>query len=143
MSVSTDRQLDIESHDDVAALIPAPSADRVARKEAKRLAKAATRARKRGEPSASSISEAGGGSDAAEVPTSVSGHSPAVSDRFKACDLCAARQPLLYRCQIDATRAWKFCCPSCWPSVSGGIADGNRETHPHYRYGGTWKFFKR
>ncbi len=68
---------------------------------------------------------------------------PDGSALFKACDLCAKRQPLLYRCQIDATRAWRFVCPSCWPAVSGGITDGNKETHPHYRYGGTWKYFKR
>ena len=113
---TTDSQPDSEPHGD-AAMMPA-------RKEAKRLAKAAARARKRGEPAAADAGDAG-------------------FELFKACDLCAQRQPLLYRCQIDATRAWKFACPSCWPSVSGGIADGNRETHPHYRYGGTWKYFKR
>ena len=111
-------------------MISAASLERTARKVATKLAKAATRARKRGEPAADADAEA-------EV------HSPAGSELFKACDLCVERKPLLYRCQIDATRSWKFVCPLCWPGVSGGIADGNRETHPHYRYGGTWKYFKR
>jgi hypothetical protein len=62
---------------------------------------------------------------------------------FKPCDLCSKRCPLLYRCQIDASRAWRFVCPACWPRVSGGVTDGNKETHPYYRYGGTWKYFKR
>ena len=120
-----------------AAMMPAPSAERTARKEAKLLAKSAARARKRGEPAAAAVADAGAPGAAA------AGHAPAGPELFKACDLCAKRQPLLYRCQIDATRAWKFTCPSCWPSVSGGVADGNRATHPHYRYGGTWKYFKR
>jgi len=115
-----------------------------ARKEAKRLAKAASRSLKRGEPAAAAVMDAGGSPDMAGAPSAAAaGPSAAGSELFKACDLCAARRPLLYRCQVDATRAWKFCCPSCWPSVSGGITDGNRETHPHYRYGGTWKYFKR
>ena len=53
------------------------------------------------------------------------------------------RQTLLYRCRIDASRAWRFVCPACWPGVSGGVTDGNRATHPWYAYGGTWKYFKR
>ena len=53
------------------------------------------------------------------------------------------RQTLLYRCRIDASRAWRFVCPACWPSVSGGVTDGNPATHPWYTYGGTWKHFKR
>jgi hypothetical protein len=124
-------------------MIPALiSAERTARKEAQKLVKAATRARKRGEPP--TASGAGGSAGVAGAPdAAAAGHSPPGSELFKACDLCTKRQPLLYRCQIDATRAWKFACPSCWPGVSGGIADGNRETHPHYRYGGTWKYFKR
>lgn len=120
-----------------AAVLPAPSAERSARKEATRLAKAVARARKRGEPAAAAAADTSGSAGVAGAPDA-SG-----SELFKACDLCATRQPLLYRCQIDATRAWRFVCPSCWPGVSGGIADGNKETHAHYRYGGTWKFFKR
>ena len=123
------------------------SAERTARKEAQKLVKAATRARKRGEPlTPAAVSGAGGGSAGAAGAQSAAATGPsppAGSEVFKECDLCTKRQPLLYRCQIDATRAWKFVCPSCWPGVSGGIADGNRETHPHYRYGGTWKYFKR
>jgi hypothetical protein len=135
MSASVDFPLSgATDRDSVDAAKPAPCPERAARKEAKRLTKASARARKRGEPAAAAAAGAGGSADAA---------APAGSDLFKACDLCAKRQPLLYRCQIDATRAWKFCCPSCWPSVSGGITDGNKETHPHYRYGGTWKYFKR
>lgn len=132
--------LECESRD--VAATPA-AAERAVRKDAKRLAKAASRASKRGEPAAA-VAAAGGSADVAGAPTSsAAGHSPAGSELFKACDLCAVRQPLLYRCTTDATRAWRFVCPACWPRVSGGVADGNRETHPHYRYGGTWKYFKR
>lgn len=61
----------------------------------------------------------------------------------KPCDLCGAMCAKLFRCQIDASGRWRFVCPDCWPSVSGGVTDGNVATHPHYRYGGTWKLFKR
>lgn len=56
----------------------------------------------------------------------------------KKCDLCARGVDLLVRCQIDETLKWKLVCGPCWPSVSGGVVDGDA-AHPHYRYGGLWK----
>lgn len=62
---------------------------------------------------------------------------------LKRCDLCGHERALLYRCTVDASQAWRFVCAgACWDSVSGGVADG-APSHPHYRYGGTWKLFKR
>lgn len=63
-------------------------------------------------------------------------------DQRKPCELCQQPQVLLYRCRIDASAVWRMVCPVCWPGVSGGVADGDA-AHPHYRYGGTWKLFKR
>lgn len=60
----------------------------------------------------------------------------------KSCTLCSQPQPVLVRCQIDATGAWHFVCPGhCWRSVSGGTIDaaGHRDEFPHYRYGGMYK----
>lgn len=30
-------------------------------------------------------------------------------------------------------------CGKCWPSVSGGVPDGDSSKFPHYQYGGLWK----
>eukprot|EP00297_Palpitomonas_bilix_P020965 CAMPEP_0113874444 /NCGR_PEP_ID=MMETSP0780_2-20120614/4337_1 /TAXON_ID=652834 /ORGANISM="Palpitomonas bilix" /LENGTH=56 /DNA_ID=CAMNT_0000860217 /DNA_START=104 /DNA_END=271 /DNA_ORIENTATION=+ /assembly_acc=CAM_ASM_000599 len=56
---------------------------------------------------------------------------------MKICDLCKEAKDLLYRCRIDKTKKWHFVCKKCWPSVSGGVVDGDAQ-HPHYQYGGTW-----
>lgn len=62
---------------------------------------------------------------------------------LKRCDLCGVERELLYRCTVDASQAWRFVCAgACWNSVSGGVTDGDA-AHPAYRYGGTWKLFKR
>ena len=29
-------------------------------------------------------------------------------------------------------------CGRCWPTVSGGVPDGDAD-HPHYQYGGLWR----
>ena len=57
----------------------------------------------------------------------------------KECDLCDKSVDLLIRCTIDATQQYRLVCGTCWPSVSGGVTDGNLQTHPHYNYGGVWK----
>jgi len=57
----------------------------------------------------------------------------------KACDLCHKRVDLLVRCTVDETQQYRMVCGRCWPDVSGGVPDGVRATHPHYRYGGLWK----
>ena len=109
-----------ESGDDDSPTPPASRAGRSTkpgredRKAAKAAAKAATRAKR----------DAGG-------------------IALKRCDLCGHERALLYRCTVDASQAWRFVCAgACWDSVSGGVADG-APSHPHYRYGGTWKLFKR
>lgn len=56
----------------------------------------------------------------------------------KQCDACDKSVDLLIRCQIDETKAWKMVCGKCWRVVSGGQVDGDAD-HPHYRYGGLWK----
>ena len=56
----------------------------------------------------------------------------------KPCHLCNQGVDLLIRCQIDESKAWRMVCGKCWPSISGGVADGTLE-FPHYRYGGLWK----
>ena len=57
----------------------------------------------------------------------------------KQCDLCDNSVDMLIRCTIDATQQYRMVCGNCWPSVSGGVTDGNLQTHPHYNYGGVWK----
>ena len=60
----------------------------------------------------------------------------------KPCTLCSKPQPVLVRCQIDASGTWHLVCPGkCWTSVSGGTIDaaGHRDEFPYYRYGGMWK----
>ena len=57
----------------------------------------------------------------------------------KSCDLCDKSVDMLIRCTIDATQQYQMVCGTCWPSVSGGVTDGNPHTHPHYNYGGVWK----
>jgi hypothetical protein len=61
---------------------------------------------------------------------------------FRPCHLCAGAHPLLVRCRMDASGAWRFVCGRCWVTVSGGGTDGDA-AHPHYRYGGEWRAFKR
>ena len=56
----------------------------------------------------------------------------------KACDLCGQGVDHLIRCQTDKDLAWRMVCLPCWPSVSGGVTDGDA-AHPFYRYGGVWK----
>lgn len=56
----------------------------------------------------------------------------------KPCDLCSKKVDLLIRCQTDASGVFRMVCGKCWPSVSGGVVDGDAE-HPFYRYGGLWK----
>merc|ERR1711907_554501 len=56
----------------------------------------------------------------------------------KPCHLCNQGVDLLIRRQIDESKAWRMVCGKCWPSISGGVADGTLE-FPHYRYGGLWK----
>lgn len=56
----------------------------------------------------------------------------------KECSLCIKPVDVLIRCQIDASMKWKMVCNDCWPSVSGGVADGDA-SHPHYKYGGLWR----
>jgi len=57
----------------------------------------------------------------------------------KRCDVCDKSVDLLVRCQVDATLKWTMVCGKCWHAVSGGVVDGNPDTHPYYRYGGLWK----
>jgi len=57
----------------------------------------------------------------------------------KPCDVCSKEVDMLIRCTIDATQQYRMVCGTCWPSVSGGVTDGNPHTHPHYNYGGVWK----
>merc|ERR1740130_2682584 len=57
----------------------------------------------------------------------------------KACQICSTPVDMLIRCTIDETQQYKMICGSCWPSISGGIPDGNSKTHPYYNYGGLWK----
>jgi len=57
----------------------------------------------------------------------------------KECELCEKPVDMLIRCTIDATQQYCMVCGNCWPSVSGGVTDGNPHTHPHYNYGGVWK----
>lgn len=88
--------------------------ERAARKEAVKRAKAVRRARREGT------------------------HQDPDAGR-KHCDVCHGAKDMLIRCQIDATREWKMVCGKCWHEVSGGVVDGNPETHPYYRYGGLWR----
>jgi len=57
----------------------------------------------------------------------------------KPCDVCERSVNQLIRCQTDATKIWRMVCTKCWPSVSGGVVDGDLTRFPHYRYGGLWK----
>ena len=57
----------------------------------------------------------------------------------KTCTVCGKSVDLLVRCTIDQSGEWNMVCGPCWPSVSGGVVDGDPRTHPHYRYGGLWK----
>jgi len=57
----------------------------------------------------------------------------------KQCDLCDKSVDMLIRCTMDVTQQYRMVCGKCWPSVSGGVTDGNLQTHPHYHYGGVWK----
>ena len=57
---------------------------------------------------------------------------------YKPCHLCIGAHPLLIRCRIDASGAWRMVCGKCWKKVSGGVTDGDA-AHPHYVYGGLWK----
>merc|ERR1711865_1225384 len=57
----------------------------------------------------------------------------------KPCDVCSKEVDMLIRCTMDATQQYRMVCGKCWPSVSGGVTDGNPHTHPHYNYGGVWK----
>jgi hypothetical protein len=57
----------------------------------------------------------------------------------KPCDLCFKNVDMLIRCTIDETQKYKMICGKCWPTISGGIPDGNSNTHPYYTYGGLWK----
>jgi hypothetical protein len=57
----------------------------------------------------------------------------------KSCQICSTPVDMLIRCTIDETQQYKMICGSCWPSISGGIPDGNSKTHPYYNYGGLWK----
>ena len=88
--------------------------EREARKKATKLAKAERRARREGRPL-----------------------DP--NDGRKKCDVCLGMKDMLIRCQIDASKDWKMVCGKCWHGVSGGIVDGNPETHPYYKYGGLWR----
>ena len=36
---------------------------------------------------------------------------------LKSCSQCGQEAMKLYRCQVDASGAWVFVCPACWPSV--------------------------
>lgn len=54
--------------------------------------------------------------------------------RVKACAQCQMIRNTLYRVVIDETGAWFLICADCRTKV---------ETHPFYRYGGTWKADKR
>ena len=56
----------------------------------------------------------------------------------KPCTICNTPSDLLIRCQVDSSKEWNMVCKGCWPSVSGGVTDGDAD-HPHYRYGGLWK----
>lgn len=56
----------------------------------------------------------------------------------KQCDKCRVFVDKLIRCRIDASRQWRMICDGCWPSVSGGVTDGD-DAHPYYQYGGLWK----
>ena len=57
----------------------------------------------------------------------------------KSCQICSTPVDMLIRCTIDETQQYKMICGKCWPSISGGIPDGNSKTHPYYNYGGLWK----
>ncbi|OEU12880.1 hypothetical protein FRACYDRAFT_163427, partial [Fragilariopsis cylindrus CCMP1102] len=57
----------------------------------------------------------------------------------KSCQICSTPVDMLIRCTIDETQQYKMICGKCWPSISGGITDGNSNTHPYYNYGGLWK----
>lgn len=56
----------------------------------------------------------------------------------KRCDKCRVFADQLIRCRVDASRQWRMICDACWPSVSGGVTDGD-DAHPYYQYGGLWK----
>ena len=62
----------------------------------------------------------------------------AVEASRKPCDLCGTPVDMLIRCTVDATQQYRMVCGKCWPSVSGGVPDGD-DDHPHYNYGGVWK----
>ena len=75
------------------------------------------------------------------VPSSPGSSGSSVLDpdrNRKPCDVCAKRVDMTIRCQTDATKRWRMVCSACWPSVSGGVTDGDA-AHPHYTYGGVWK----
>ena len=57
----------------------------------------------------------------------------------KPCDLCSKEVDLLVRCTIDESKTYYMVCGKCWPSVSGGVPDGDSSEFPHYQYGGLWK----
>jgi hypothetical protein len=56
----------------------------------------------------------------------------------KRCDKCRVFVDQMIRCRVDASRQWRMICDACWPSVSGGVTDGD-DAHPFYQYGGLWK----
>ena len=57
----------------------------------------------------------------------------------KLCDLCTKEVDMLIRCTIDETQKYNMVCGKCWPSISGGVVDGDSKSYPYYRYGGVWK----
>ena len=57
----------------------------------------------------------------------------------KQCDICSKQVDLLVRCTYDETLDWKMVCGKCWRTASGGVIDGDKKSHPYYKYGGLWK----
>lgn len=117
VQIDDDNESDVESsHSSIRSQrVKQKNISKEERKQARKAAKAAAREKRNADP----------------------------KDERKLCDLCHQPQVMLYRCRIDVSAAWRMVCPACWPRVSGGVVDGNPATHPYYRYGGTWKLFKR
>lgn len=50
--------------------------------------------------------------------------------KSKICDTCKIEETVMYRIQIEKSKAWIFVCKSCCEK---------HKNLEHYKYGGTWK----
>ncbi|AFZ35393.1 hypothetical protein Sta7437_1835 [Stanieria cyanosphaera PCC 7437] len=57
------------------------------------------------------------------------------SKKLKSCTICNHLVDIRYRIKYQPEGEWVLVCPQCWQQVS--------HDNPNYRYGGTWKAFKK